>query len=403
MAVSATPAQGPSHDFEPAPQINAGRLLDAGQLQSGSHRLLDEVRLDASGNLLRFELESDYGSFEVVSESLLRERVHEVRVLAQAIEQFRRADAPFAARLRGQLEVGAASWVDIVTSPLSTSGSLLQQLADNVGRTFEEFGEFPDTPGSAARPVATARDDTALAAHRRNIAATLDVDPYSSNPRVQELLETVAQARAGGRLSGGSLSVRVPGTGVREVARGAIDAAVRHALTNNTPAALDEFIAGTLRARQVPQPLIDDFLGNPALSPRHRSVITAHLDFIPELRGAAYLIDAARRASDELDARAWGQVARMLALYHEGVTPLRALAGGGPLPVAETRDGGLVWALPVDLVYWNEQAERTFSALRAAAGERRVVVLLPGMVTTRAAEALAVRGIEYRQRFLYRP
>ncbi|MCA8967095.1 MAG: hypothetical protein KDC48_19605, partial [Planctomycetes bacterium] len=393
-------AQFVADAYEDEPQINAGRLLAPEQLQSGSHRLRDVVRVDASGNLLRFELESDFGSFDITSEVMLRERVHEVRVLAQAIDQFRRADEPLAQRLRGQLEVGAASWVDIVTSPLSTSGRLLEQLAGNVGQTLTEFGEFPDAPADTGRGGSTPREDTAQAAYRRSVATQLDLDPYSSNARVQDFLDAVAQARAGGRVSGGALSVRVPRAPHRAVADGAIDAAVRSALAQNTPTELDGFIADTLRGRQVPEPLVDAFLGNAALSPRHRSVITAHLDFMAGVGGVAHLVDAARGARDELDALAFEQVVRLFAGYHEQVAPLVEFRRGGALPVADDRDGRVVWALPVDLVYWNEQADRTFSALATAAGGRGIVVLLPGIVTDRARTQLERRGIDVRARFL---
>ncbi len=400
----ATPAaaQLVADAWEPAPQINAGRLLPATMLQSSSHRLRDEVRVDASGNLLVFGLESDFGNYELTSEILLRERVHEVQVLAQAIDQFRRADAPLAQRLRGQLEVGADSWVDIVTSPFSTSGQLLQQLAGNVGQTLHEFGEFPDAPAPAAHAGALAQGDSALAAHQRNIASQLGLDAYSSNPRVQSFLDAVAQARASSRSSAGALSVRVAGTGVREVANGAIDAAVREALTRNTPQVLDAAIAQTLLARDVPERLVSDFLANPALSMRHRSVIAAHLDFMQGVDGVAHVIDSARRARDEVEALAFESVSRMLALYHEDEAPLAHIRNGGALPVAETRAGALVWALPVDLLYWNEETARAVDALTAGADGRRVVLLLPGIATERAQRMLAARGVQLHQRFLYR-
>lgn len=405
LAVTApSQAQLVADAWESAPGVNAGRLLSPEQLQSSAHRLRDAVGVDVSGNLLVFTLESDYGSFEITSEILLRERVHEVQVLAQAIGQFRRADEPLAQRLRGQLEVSADSWVDIVTSPFDTSGQLLEQLASNVGQTVQEFGEFPDAPTESSRLARPSpRADTALASYRRNIASQVGLDPYSSNPRVQAFLESLAEARAGGSTATSALSVRVAGTGVRRVAGGSIDAAVRYALTRTEPQALEEAVAQTLRQRDVPPSVVAGFLSNPALSMRHRTVITAHLDFMNDVGGAVNVVDAARTASDEVAALAFEVVTRMLALYHEGEAPLARIADGGALPVAHTRAGALVWALPVDQLYWNEPLERAAGALTANAGERTVVLLVPGIVSERALAKLGERGIIVRERFLYRP
>lgn len=403
-------AQLTADAYESPPVLDAGSLLPADMLQSSAHRVHNEV--DVDGDMLRFRIESDYGNYEVPSEGLLRIRVREIETLAQAIDQFNRSNHKFAARLRGELRVGADSWLDIVTSPLSTASNLAGQLTHNVGQTLEELGSFSNPAAGRAVQKAPAYagmmpDDAALAAYKRNVARELRLDPYSTNPRVQSFLDTVAKARASGRAGTGALAVSLPRDDApARVDGGRVDAAVWAALAQYTPADLDAEIADTLRGMRIPVPLIKAFIAQPHLSPHHKSVIVAYLEYLAGVPGRALVLRAALSARDERDAVSFEQMVRMLALYQDRVARIKALHPGGGVPVAVTTHGVAVVALPVDIVWWNAQADRAFTHLTEVEhreGLRHVEVLIPGVLTSLARKQLARRGITVRERFLYHP
>ena len=120
-------------------------------------------------------------------------------------------------------------------------------------------------------------------------------------------------------------------------------------------------------------------------------------------RGA--LVGAALGARDEADALGKVQMARMFAHYHESVGPLREFIDAGHLSLALARDGTLVLALPFDLLTWNSDSERVFTALASFAREKGLesrTVLLNGIATPRLVAALRERGFAVRPRFLFR-
>ena len=91
-----------------------------------------------------FDIESEAaGNQSAVSLPLAVIRIQEAQTLTQAREQFRQDTRRKADEDRGQINVRGDSLVDIVGSPLSTSAEVVGQFGRNVGKTFDELGQFP--------------------------------------------------------------------------------------------------------------------------------------------------------------------------------------------------------------------------------------------------------------------
>jgi len=397
-------AQLVRQSYEAEPALEAADLLPRVLLRSGNHHVANEVEL--AGHTVTFRIESDFGLYRPRSISLAVLRIHEIGVLAQAVDQFRRANVRVGEQLRGRLEVGAESFVDILTSPFSTASNVVGQFSSNVGKTVEELGDFPDPRAKTRTGTIYQRfepDDPVVAAHKRSIGRQLGLDVYSSNPRVQDFLNTVAVARSSGHSSAGVLSVSLPRKVRVRIAGGRVDTAIDGALYRMSTHELAQYNEGRLAALGVARVLRAGFLAQPALSPRHRTAIVAYLDF---LRGVAHpeaLIEAALDARDEVGALSVVAIARMLARYHDTVSPLRELLPAGRVLLAVSDEQTLVIALPYDLLYWNAQSDRTFAGVAdyaAARGYRRRVLLTTGVLTPRARRQLAQRGYQIHERYL---
>ncbi|HEX9585712.1 MAG TPA: hypothetical protein VGB36_14530 [Gammaproteobacteria bacterium] len=404
----AAPAQFIDEGFESPPIIQPDRVLSASMLASGNHRVLDDVL--TRENWLEFQIESDFGNFRPPSVAMVSIRIQEIRTLAQAVDRYKRSNIKLAERLRGQLTVGADSFVDILASPISTTSKIVGQFTDNVGQTFQEFGEFQPqeqrSTGSAVIPYDQFEPgDPILASHKRNIASQLDLDIYSSNPRVQDFLDTLARARSSGQQSAGIVTVSLPDDGRIRVANGRVEASIRAAMTHNTLNQLYRRNADALSRAGVDAEVSDAFLTQALLSPRHKTAITEHIVYLDGVGNRQALLQAALGTGNENEAVAYVQVARLLSSYQERVGALRQLVAAGHVMLATTVSGGLIVVLPYDIVFWNESTRNVFSDLAKFANDRGYShrgIISAGLFSELAGAKLERLGFEIRPRFLHR-
>ena len=407
MTTSAS-AQLTDERFEAPPRLSPDQILSASMLASGNHRVLDDVV--TRENWLELQIESDFGNFRPPSLAMASIRIHEIRTLAQAVDHYNRSNRKLAERLRGQLTVGADSFVHILTSPFSTTSKIVGQFTDNVGQTFQEFGEFQpeqkQSPDNERNLYARFEPgDPILASHKRNIASQLDLDVYSSNPRVQDFLDTLARARGSGQQSAGIVTVSLPDDGRIRVAGGSVDSSIRAAMTHNTINQLYRRNADALFRAGVTAELSDEFLTQPLLSPRHKTAIAEHVVFLDGVDNRGALLEAALGARTENEAVAYVQVARLLSSYQERIGALKQLVAAGHVILAITADGGLIVVLPYDIVYWNESTRNIFSNLAKFAADKGFShrgIISAGLFSERANASLRQLGFELRPRFLHR-
>lgn len=395
VLLSATSAHAQT---ESAPALTPDQLLPASVVRSGHHRVLDDVRVE--GYLAEVDIESDFGTYRTRGLPMILLRVHEVETLAQAVTHFERENQRLAAELRGQLRVGADSFVDILASPLRTTAKLVDQATSNVNQTLREINTLgANSPAGAAgaglRYESLMPDDPILAGHKRNAARQLGLDVYSSNPRVQDFLDAVATARSSGQAGAGAITVALPQRAERAVAGGRVQATIEAAVAQRPPGELLREVQAVLEATGVEPALAAEFARAPTLSPRHKAAIALHLRELDGARNPGAVVETALAARSEIEALTAVALTRMLARYHEAVSPVVELVSSGHLPVAVSRDGALVVALGFDVLYWDASSARVFDAIARHASDRgypRREVLVLGAVTQQAREQLAALG-----------
>ncbi len=399
-------AQTEDIKYEAPPRVSPDRVLGPALLRSGNHRVREEVRTRATW--LEFEIESDFGSYKALSIPMVAVRVHEIRTLAQAVDQFRRNNQQLAESLRGKLEVGADSFVDILTSPLSTSSQIVKQFRVNVARTFEELREGSPEAAEKSADERSIYDgfepgDPILASHKRNVASQLDLDFYSSNPRVQEFLDTVAAARGAGRVSAGVVTISLPRGQEFRPAGGRVDASVRAAMTHNTINQLYARNFDRLVSSGVPEELANAFLSHPVLSPSHKTMLTEQVAYLDGVENRGALLRAALSAASEEEALSFVQIGKLLFAYRERSGSLKSVAAAGHMVLAITSDGAIAVMLPLDVLYWNRETREVFSGLQAfarAKGFERHAIISSSIITESAKGGLYALGFELEERYL---
>ena len=353
-----------------------------------------------------FDIESEAaGNQTAVSLPLAMIRIQEAQTLAQARNQFRQDTVRKADEDRGQINVRGDSLVDIVASPLSTSAEVVGQFGRNVGKTFDELGQFPGPDDGNNVSTESIGSDPVLASHRRSVASQLGLDVYSSNPSVQRFLAAMARARAGGRARAGITTVSLTRPPEVAVSGGQVQERIRSSVLNEELGALFERNKKLLIDAGVSEELAAGMLGHPVLTPTHKSALTEYVSFMSGVKNRGALVEASMDTQDEPDALGKVQVARMYAWYHESYTTLRELIPAGHLALGVNRDGALLVALPFDVLSWTPESERVFTALAGFAEREKAtsrVVLLTGISTPRATTALEARGFQVFERFLFR-
>jgi hypothetical protein len=390
--------------YESGTEVALDEVLPDTLITSGQHRVTGVWR--SAGPRLVFRIESEAGGAqEAVSIPLALVRIQEVQTISQAIDQLQRDTAAAADETRGQIRIGGDSIGDIITSPFSTSAGVVDQFGQNVGQTVQEFGKFPGPDGGGAMDDRPQIGDPIFESRRRSAASQLGLDVYSSNPRVQALLNALARARAGGQTRAGITTVSITRAPEVSVGGGAVQERIRGDVLNAERDNLFQRTAEKLAGAGVGRERIEAFLTQPVLSPSHKAAITEYVVFMDGVGNPDALVSASLGAGDEVEALAKVQLARMFAHFHESVGRLREFIGAGHLALAVSEQGGIVVALPFDVLEWNEDSDRVFSALADFADRkdaRSRTLVLTGVVTERALSELAQRAFNVRQRFLFR-
>ncbi|NKC12304.1 MAG: hypothetical protein GKR94_08890 [Gammaproteobacteria bacterium] len=390
-------AQFKDDRFETVQVVQAADVLPAYLYRSAHYRVLDDVRVRE--NTFIFQVEGGESSFTVASTPLLRTRLKELTVLAQAVAQFNVRNEALGAQLRGTLNVRGRSFGAIIASPLSTAANLAGQLSRNVQETL---GAEVEREQVSRPPPGIDKSDPVAAAHRRNIASQLSLDVYSTNPQVQRFLNAVVRAREAGDVGAGISLLTTPFPAGMQVAGGAMASNVDALVRQLSAAEVNSAVTEELMRMGIGEPAVRRFVSNSAMSPRHRLTIAAHLDFLGPLEGRQVLIDAANGARTETEALAYQEMVRMFAHYHES-HPIRGFVVSAGLPGALDGRGNLVLALPVDLVIWDEAmkvAAGRLSALKARRKLRNIMLLTIGQATALTRRALGQQGIELAERYM---
>ena len=399
-----------AQEFEAIPEVRLDKILPSAILHSGNHRVLEKARIHR--NSLTLTIESDFGAYEVTTLPMVINRVHEISTLAQAIDHFTRSNAKLAVKLRGQLQVGGDSIVSILARPLQTSSKLASQLTKKVNQTFEEFNDprLGNQRGVENAPNANpytrlVPGDPVMAAHKRSIASALNLDAYSTNPRVQSFLNEVANARSRGNYQAGTISIALGRDTQRRVANGAVRARAKGALARMDVSALQEHNAATLAGLDIGDPLIFAFLGHSDFSPRHKTEISEYLAHLANVTERGALLEAALSARSEEHAAGYVETGRLLGLYHEHQRPLNSLVAAGHIVVARAQGQAMVVVLPFDLLYWDARTQAVFQALAEHAGRAgytRRDVVLTGIATAAVRTQLKASGFTLLERFGFR-
>ena len=388
--------------YEDAPKIYLADILPPELAQSIRHRI-EEVEIRRG--TYHFYIESDFGTYNVATMGLLRERIREILILGNAINQLGSRNDNQLQETRGQLEIRSDRAVDIISRPVSSASSLAGQLAENLSETLS------GPSGSAAREyIYTGGEsvDPVMALHKRNIASQWQLDLYSTNPKVQEFLDAMAKARSAGTISAGTPALNRQPVKPLRVADPTLDIELSAQLKINGPDALNDIDEKLLASLGIDTEIRTAFLQQPAFSPRHKVRISHYLNKLAGVANLSAFIATANNCSEEHEALAYEHLAMMLAYNHLAGHRLRelmpGLPGGRPHMEAITEDNQFLHFVVQDLIYWNENNERRLETIPTRARQAGIdnwLLITSGTVTREAMARLQERHFTVVQQYSY--
>ncbi len=359
-------------------------------LRSGPHfRVQDRVGVD--GYMLRFTVNSDYGTFTVTGEYGLRKLIKEIQAIA-ALKKTSKGEA-FVEGVRGKAQETVEFGARLIDDPGRTLASVPQGVAklfDNLSTgLLKPQDPRRDTVGQQLLNVSDAK---------RKMAYDPGVDVYSSNRVLQQELESISKAQALGSLG---LSAAIPygGGAVVGISRMSQTAGeVNRLLRDESISGLRNINERKLQAMGVDRTLTQRFLSHNQLSPRHQTVIVASLEKLSGVRGRDDFIQFTLRAHDEDTANFMQNMAEILAAYQQPVSPIRELSP--PLIILARADNGTVLIpFPLDYGVWTRRAERvvknTLAGYKTPSGKpANFEFWVTGAVSPLARRQLEAQGVK---------
>ncbi|MCH7767520.1 MAG: hypothetical protein IH828_01125 [Nitrospinae bacterium] len=391
VVVSASVAQDETPAYEAPPVLRAADILPPALRKSPYHTVADPVSTD--GHFYHFTLRSRYGRYDVVSLEMLKVRVHEVSILDRAVEL--KNEYEFLNAAGERIEATGEALVRTVVHPVET----VKAVGQGLGERFAALGRLFKGRKRSKRRDSFVKE-ILLAKHKRKVADELNVDVYSSNPQIQDLLNSIATQRAAGQATVNLGAIFIPGAVGIVVSLGKFSATMNSLLRDKSPGELADINEEKLEWMGVGQELLDRFINHPEYSPRHQTFLVGALEQLSGVGNRGAVIEAALHATDEASALSYQKTAEMLASYHLKEARIHRLGIAAGMPVAYTVDGTTLVAAPSDYVLWDAETESAIHAVGKVGHQpptHRRVFVTAGRLSPRARQGYRAWGYLTRE------
>lgn len=359
--------------FEKPPVINAKVLVPA-QFLKGKRYTVDP-KVSTNGFLGRFILRTEYGTMEVRGRDLLQIRVGEIRAIR-------------ALHKRGKTKVFATAAKDAAMRPINAIKQVIEKpqetldgipagverffhnayrqakkttknVADAISDYREEKPEDATTEekestadnsemaGTVANKAGDlAKDYFGYNKARRELAKQLEIDPYTTNPILNQKLDEAAWAAFAGGMAF-KLAVPVPDA-VSYTAK------VSNLVWDLPPADLEDINKKKLKEMGIKGRPVRDLFRNNAFSPTLTTSLIAALSQLNGVTGREKVVELATDAISEEEARYLTGSVQILAHYHKTSASLTQVKAVGTV-TGWTKEGNVIAPAHADYIAWTRR------------------------------------------------
>jgi hypothetical protein len=415
---------GAEKGFETPPTLKAGEVLPAKLLIGKRYRVEETVPTD--GFLMKFSIQSDFGTFIARSPEMAETRIKEIDAIDR-LEKVSKSDA-FMAGLKASGREFGKQVGQLIDNPQET----IKGIPEGVGRFFDRVGRGaktgyqklgdmkeqekqsappPTGPGArlpgepeptgakggkmtveeaAVRAVGkTTADAFGYDDQRRRIARELGVDPYSTNPVLTQRLDDIASAAFAGGLGISAFKAVVPAGMVISTTT-----TLSNWVWDMPPGDLKVQNERSLKAMGVSQDQVDSLLRQPHFTLTLQTRLVKALERLKQTTGRPWIMPVATSVLSFDQARFVVEGMELLAGYNEKISPIKTLEKEVPF-AGRTGTGTLVVAAPLDCLSWTERINHFAGRPDLKAKQR--ILWLRGEATPRARQELTQLGWTVRE------
>ncbi len=388
------PMTATAAEYEQPPVLRAADVLPADLRKGPHHTVADKVANDGFVNT--YQLRTAYGDESVRTTLMLRLRANEAEAIAK-IRALAESDE-FKEGLGEGVGDVAAGFKRLAEDP----GGAVKGAASGVRKMFEIAGEAWHSRNTYKTGIGDlTRNVSGYSKVRRELAAKLGVDPYSSNTVLQADLDRVAAAAFQGGFAVTLAKMLVPGGLGLVVGAASWTESLNALLITSSPTELRLINREKLLAMNVNADIAELFIDNPAFTPTSQTFLVGALEQMKGAEGRQAFVKYAIPTDEEELALFRMRMAQMYANYHKAVRPIVRFVSAGKMVAGVTADEKLLIVAPVDHLAWTQTLEG-FVALFAetiAQGDAPAAreLWLSGTVSTRARSEMDKRGWSVRE------
>src|SRR5262249_2665365 len=174
---------------------------------------------------------------------------------------------------------------------------------------FDRANEQLRRPGHTQYEDDSAKQILAVSGFKREYAAKLGVDVYSSNEVLQKELNRLAWATVAGNLVLGGLALATGALALKVASNVSMVEQARSIVESTPPSELSKRNRDQLQQMEVPNTTANAFLQNRWLSPRHQTIIVASMMAVGNIPGRDEFIAYVSEAGTEDAALLFQQMA----------------------------------------------------------------------------------------------
>jgi hypothetical protein len=381
-------------EYETPGPVNAGDFLPKSVF--AEKRIFVEKTAENNGLQNIYRIRAGTKEYEVTGSAAAVAFLQELRAINQ-LSQISTANA-FKSGLKQSAKDTYETGKQIVRNPIGAVKKVPEGASRFFGKVKGFLNQDEDETGQKSSPGEAIKGFLGVDDAKRKLAARLGVDVYSRNQALQEELDRVASAMAGGGLAfdigtlpvGGAAGVGLTAIGIEQTVDGLINDTSQENLRKWNEQKLSQLGAN--------RDLITEFLNHPWYTLRQETIITTALSKVAI--DPTIFLEAANKARTEEDGRYFENVAELLTAYTQKAAPLQSFRLQDGLICAVDRNDVLVVPVSLDYAIWTPTVAQRVDALAALVGDnqniKRVEIWTDGKASERVKAELGKRAIGYQ-------
>ena len=394
MLLAVVPLVSAQQSYESAAVLSASKILPPELLSGPNHRVQERVTNDGYLNI--YQIDSKFGTFTAVSTAVLRKRIGEINAMVM-MEKVQGSKEYVDSIKEGGLDA-MTSALSLVTKPVQTISGAVQGL----GAAFTRVGEGMFGAKRSQSEDSRVKDLIGFSTTKRQYAFQFDVDVYSENQKLQDMLNRISWAGYAGSLTWSAAMAAVPGgAGVAMTVIGT-NKLLNQVFQNMPPVELRKMNSEKLSAIGVHPEIADAFINNTIFSPREQTLLVHALGEMNGVADRGALVRLALPSQNSTVALFRQRQAQMYAGYNKSVAPLERFISLGQFAVGRTANGALVVNLPLDYLVWTEPMAQLLTSgnqlVDTLPGTKEKQIWLTGTLSPRARKEIESRGWKIHDR-----